>query len=45
MPVTLAMIRAATRRIADGVVVTPCLESIPLSELTGARVFCKLDNE
>lgn len=45
MPVTLAMIRAAARRIADGVVVTPCLESIPLSELTGARVFCKLDNE
>lgn len=45
MPVTLAMIRTAARRIADGVVVTPCLESIPLSELTGARVFCKLDNE
>jgi threonine dehydratase len=26
------------------VVVTPCPESIPLSEITGARVFCKLDN-
>ncbi len=24
--------------------VTPCLESIPLSELTGSRVFCKLEN-
>jgi threonine dehydratase len=23
---------------------TPCPESIPLSEMTGARVFCKLDN-
>tara|TARA_B110000483_G_scaffold27762_1_gene33613 strand:+ start:1371 stop:2075 length:705 start_codon:yes stop_codon:yes gene_type:complete len=45
MPVTLATIRAVARRIADGVEVTPCLESIPLSELTGAQVFCKLDNE
>ncbi len=25
-------------------VVTPCPESIPLSEITGARIFCKLDN-
>ena len=25
-------------------IVTPCPESIPLSEITGARVFCKLDN-
>ena len=24
--------------------VTPCPESIPLSEITGARIFCKLDN-
>jgi threonine dehydratase len=44
MPVTLSDIRAAARRIADGVSVTPCAESIPLSEITGARVFCKLDN-
>lgn len=42
--VTLADIRAARRRIAGGVVVSPCPESIPLSEITGARVFCKLDN-
>src|SRR6478736_4927523 len=42
--VTLADIRAARRRIAGGVVVTPCPESIPLSEITGARIFCKLDN-
>lgn len=44
MPVTLADIRAARRRIASGVVATPCPESIPLSEITGAHVFCKLDN-
>lgn len=25
-------------------VATPCPESIPLSEITGARIFCKLDN-
>lgn len=42
--VTLAEIRAAARRIAGGVIVSPCPESIPLSEITGARVFCKLDN-
>ena len=44
MPVTLADIRAARRRIASGVTVTPCPESIPLSEITGARIYCKLDN-
>ncbi len=44
MSVTLAAIRGAARRIASGVLVSPCPESIPLSELTGARVFCKLDN-
>jgi threonine dehydratase len=45
MSVTLADIRAARRRLAGGVVVTPCPESIPLSEMTGARIFCKLDNQ
>jgi len=44
MPVTLSDIRAARKRIAEGVVVTPCPESIPLSEATGAQIFCKLDN-
>ena len=43
MSVTLDDIRAARSRIAGGVSVTPCVESIPLSELVGARVFCKLD--
>jgi threonine dehydratase len=44
MPVTLKDIEAARRRIAGGVVLTPCPESIPLSELTGCRIFGKLDN-
>jgi len=40
---TLADIRAARERIAGGIYVSPCVESIPLSQLTGAHVFCKLD--
>jgi threonine dehydratase len=43
-PVSLSDIRAAQRRIRGGVIVTPCPESIPLSEITGARISCKLDN-
>ncbi len=43
-PVTLADVRAARRRIREGVILTPCPESIPLSEITGARIVCKLDN-
>jgi threonine dehydratase len=43
-PVNLSDIRAASRRIRSGVIVTPCPESIPLSEITGARIVCKLDN-
>ncbi len=42
--VSLADIRAAQRRIRGGVIVTPCPESIPLSEITGSRIVCKLDN-
>jgi len=44
MPVKLTDIRAARRRIASGIIVSPCPESIPLSEITGARIVCKLDN-
>lgn len=44
MPIGLSDIRAAQRRIEGGIIVTPCQESIPLSEITGAKVFCKLDN-
>ncbi len=40
---TVEDIYSAAARIADGVVLTPCPESIPLSELCGARLFCKLD--
>lgn len=42
--VKLSDIRAARRRIKAGVIVTPCPHSIPLSEITGARIACKLDN-
>ena len=41
--ITLADIEAARARIAGGIYVSPCVESIPLSQLTGAHVFCKLD--
>jgi threonine dehydratase len=44
MPVTLSDIRAAQRRIAGGLYVSPCPDSIPLSEITGCRIVCKLDN-
>ncbi|HEV3416592.1 MAG TPA: pyridoxal-phosphate dependent enzyme, partial [Pirellulales bacterium] len=43
MPVTLADIVAARSRIAGGIAVTPCPESIQLSELCGARIYCKLE--
>src|SRR5580693_3304687 len=43
-PVSLSDVRAARRRIKGGVIVTPCPESIPLSEITGAKIACKLDN-
>ena len=42
--VKLSDIRAARRRIRGGVIVTPCPESIPRTEITGARISCKLDN-
>jgi threonine dehydratase len=38
-----AAIAAAGDRIAGAVAVTPCPQSIALSDLTGCRVFCKLD--
>ena len=31
------------RRIRSGIYESPCVESIPLSELTGAHIYCKLD--
>ncbi|GMQ97001.1 MAG: threonine ammonia-lyase [Gammaproteobacteria bacterium] len=43
MPVTIDDIEAARARIADGVVLTPCARSIPLSELCHNTIYCKLD--
>lgn len=43
MDLTLADIVAAKNRIADGIYLSPCPESIPLSEICRGRVFCKLD--
>ena len=42
--VTFADIEAARERIADAVYYSPCQHSIPLSEITGMEIFCKLDN-
>ena len=41
--VTLADILAARERIRGGIYESPCVESIPLSQLTGAHIYCKLD--
>jgi threonine dehydratase len=41
--VTIDDIRAAHERIAAGIARTPCPPSIPLSDLTGFRIWCKLD--
>jgi threonine dehydratase len=42
-PITRKMIDAARLRLDGVVAVTPCRESIALSELTGCRVYCKLE--
>src|ERR1044071_4514783 len=41
--ITLADVVAARDRIAGGIYESPCVESIPLSQLTGAHIYCKLD--
>ena len=41
--VTIDDVRAARERIEGGIYHTPCPESVPLSELCDARVFCKLE--
>jgi threonine dehydratase len=43
MSVEFRDIQAAAKRIAGQVVETPCPHSIPLSEVTGMTIFCKLD--
>ena len=37
-------IQAARKRIKGAVYYSPCPHSIPLSDLTGMEIFCKLDN-
>ncbi|MGZ4963919.1 MAG: threonine ammonia-lyase, partial [Limisphaerales bacterium] len=43
MSLSFADIQQAAQRIAGHVVQTPCPLSIPLSEATGARIYCKLE--
>src|SRR5881275_2429464 len=43
-PVNFADIEAARERSKGAVYYSPCPQSIPLSELTGMEIFCKLDN-
>jgi threonine dehydratase len=43
MPVVFDDIEAAAQRIAPQVFLTPCPFSVPLSEATGMRVYCKLE--
>src|SRR5687768_10124807 len=42
--VSFTDIEAARKRIEGAVYLSPCRESIPLSELTGMQIICKLDN-
>ena len=42
--VTFQDVEAARERIARAVYYSPCPPSIPLSEITGMEIFCKLDN-
>ena len=44
LPISLADVRAAEKRIAGQVVRTPTLHSKTLSELTGANVYLKFEN-
>jgi threonine dehydratase len=44
MPVTLADIQAAQKRISDVIYRSPCAYSLMLSRLCGADVWCKLDH-
>ncbi|MFL6584098.1 MAG: threonine ammonia-lyase [Chthoniobacterales bacterium] len=42
--ITFPAIEAARERIRGAVVESPCRHSIPLSELTGMQIFCKLEH-
>src|ERR1044071_2181044 len=43
MQVTFKDIETAANRIAGQIIQSPCPESIPLSEITGMQIFCKLE--
>ena len=43
MPVTFQDIESAAERIRGHVVETPCTHSIPLSEITGMQIYCKIE--
>src|SRR3954469_18845831 len=43
-PVSLPEIVAARLRLSSAIARTPCVESAALSELTGARIFCKQEH-
>ena len=43
-PISFQDITRARERIAGAVYPSPCPLSIPLSEITGMQIFCKLDN-
>jgi threonine dehydratase len=43
--VTFQDIEAARKRIEGAVYYSPCPRSIPLSEITGMEIYCKLDNQ
>jgi threonine dehydratase len=40
---SLTDIQSARARIQDGIALTPCPMSVPLSEATGCEVYCKLE--
>ncbi len=42
--ISFSDIEAARQRIKGAVYYSPCPPSIPLSEITGMEIFCKLDN-
>lgn len=42
-PVSLQDIQQARARLGNAIALTPCPESIPLSEITGAQIYCKMD--
>jgi threonine dehydratase len=44
MKVTFQDIQDAAGRIADGIYLSPCPESQPLSHVAGCSVYCKLEN-